>query len=89
MKEHETLQKLRREAYDDLHAQVQHYNNEFIANMRYMESNSASSADSLCSTTSEESEMQDLVELFEAGTVKDYSQLIEWESFKVNKTIPE
>jgi hypothetical protein len=76
---------LRQEAYADLHAQLQHYNDEFITRMRYEESlPSVPSTDSLCSTSSEESTIQDLVGLFEAGSVKDYSQLIEWESYKVS-----
>lgn len=77
------LRQLRREAYDDLHTQLQHYNDEFIANMRSIENDpSLSSTDSLCSANSEDSTMQNLIELFEAGSVKDYSQLIEWELYK-------
>jgi hypothetical protein len=85
------LKQLRKEAYADLHNQLQHYNDEFIAHMRYMENNSSteklsssSSTESLCSTNTEDSAtMQNLIELFEAGSVKDYSKLIEWESDKV------
>lgn len=83
----EYLCKLRQEAYNDLHAQLQSYNDDFIARMQYMESNpSMPSDESLCSTDSDSYEMQSLVDMFEAGTVKDYSQLIEWEeSCQVNK----
>ncbi|GAN00781.1 hypothetical protein MAM1_0002d00205 [Mucor ambiguus] len=74
------LYKLRQEAYNDLHTQIQSYNDEFIARMQYMENNqSMPSNESLCSTDTNSFEMQSLVEMFEAGTVKDYSQLIEWE----------
>ncbi|KAL9559900.1 hypothetical protein PS6_000510 [Mucor atramentarius] len=79
----EYLHKLRQEAYSDLHAQLQSYNDEFIARMQYMESNPLMpSNESWCSTDTDTSEMQSLVEMFEAGTVKDYSQLIEWESYQ-------
>ncbi|KAG2213147.1 hypothetical protein INT47_011296 [Mucor saturninus] len=81
-KEEDHLTKLRQEAYADLHAQLQHYNDEFVARMRYEESlRSVPSTDSICSTGTEDSSIQDLVDLFEAGTVKDYSQLLEWESY--------
>lgn len=86
-KEEEHLKKLRQEAYADLHAQLQHYNDEFITRMRYEESlRSVPSTDSLCSSIAgtEDSSIHDLVDLFEAGTVKDYSQLIEWESYTVS-----
>ncbi|KAI8087209.1 hypothetical protein BDF21DRAFT_460860 [Thamnidium elegans] len=77
------LAKLRQEAYADLHAQLQHYNNEFITRMRYEETvNSLSSTDSSSSESIQDSSIQGLVDLFETSTVKDYSQLIEWESFK-------
>lgn len=86
-KQEEHLNKLRQEAYADLHAQLQHYNDEFITRMRYEESlRSVPSTDSLCSTGTEESTMQDLADLFAAGTVKDYSQLIEWESYTVSNS---
>ncbi|GAA5815308.1 hypothetical protein MFLAVUS_008814 [Mucor flavus] len=79
----EQLTKLRQEAYADLHAQLQHYNDEFVTRMRYEENlNSLSSTDSSFSESSQDTSIQELVELFETGTVKDYSQLIEWESFK-------
>lgn len=91
------LTKLRQEAYADLHATLQNYNDEFVKSMRYMEESnlfSVPSSDSLASsssTSSSEEEqddislsMQNLVDLFEAGTIKDYSQLIEWESFTVS-----
>lgn len=83
----EHLYKLRQEAYNDLHAQLQSYNDDFIARMQYLESNpSMPSDESLCSTDTDTYEMQSLVEMFEAGTVKDYSQLIEWEeSYQVNQ----
>jgi len=83
------LYKLRQEAYNDLHAQLQSYNDEFIARMQYMESNPSMPSDKpLCSTDTDSIEMQSLVEMFEAGTVKDYSQLIEWEeSYQVNQVI--
>jgi hypothetical protein len=80
----EYLSSLRREAYNDLHAQIQTYNDDFIARMQYIESNSsAPSNESSCSTDTESSEMQSLVDMFKVGTVKDYSQLIEWESYQV------
>lgn len=80
----EYLLNLRREAYNDLHAQLQTYNDDFIARMQYIESNSSVPLnESSCSTDTESSEMQSLVDMFEAGTVKDYSQLIEWESYQV------
>jgi hypothetical protein len=94
--EQEVISKLRQEAYADLHATLQHYNDEFITQMRYMEKNHTFSAstDSLSSSNTiataddddddDEIIMQNLVELFEAGTVKDYSQLIEYESYKVS-----
>ncbi|KAL0138518.1 hypothetical protein V8B55DRAFT_1515568 [Mucor lusitanicus] len=76
----EYLYKLRQEAYHDLHVQLQSYNDAFIARMQYMESNPAMSSDeSQCSTDTDSPEMQSLVDMFEAGTVKDYSPLIEWE----------
>ncbi|KAL9552887.1 hypothetical protein MBANPS3_003561 [Mucor bainieri] len=78
----EHLYKLRQEAYHDLHVQLQSYNDEFIARMQYMESNPSMipADESLCSSTDADlPEMQSLVDMFEAGTVKDYSQLIEWE----------
>lgn len=79
------MTKLRQEAYADLHAQLQHYNDEFVTRMRYEENlNSLSSTDSSFSESSQDTSIQELVELFETGTVKDYSQLIEWESFKVS-----
>ncbi|CAO3638918.1 unnamed protein product [Mucor hiemalis] len=82
-KEEAHLTQLRREAYEDLHSQLQLYNDEFIASMRSIENNpSLSSTESLCSANSEDSTMQNLIELFEAGSVKDYSQLIEWELYK-------
>lgn len=83
----EYLYKLRQEAYHDLHVQLQSYNDAFIARMQYMESNPAMSSDeSQCSTDTDSPEMQSLVDMFEAGTVKDYSPLIEWEeSYQVNQ----
>lgn len=79
------MAKLRQEAYADLHTQLQHYNDEFITRMRYEENlNSLSSTDSSFSESSQDTSIQELAELFETGTVKDYSQLIEWESFKVS-----
>lgn len=95
-KEHEEyLLKLRQEAFADLQLQLQNYNDEFINRMRYMENNrdeshlsaspstnSISSASSGSSSDNDEV-MHDLVGLFEAGTVKDYTPLIEWESCKV------
>lgn len=91
---------MRQEAYADLHATLQSYNDEFIRRMRSLEETSklfsVPSTDSLVSSSStvtsseaEEDEislsLQNLVDLFEAGSIKDYSQLIEWETFQVNK----
>jgi hypothetical protein len=97
------LKKLRQEAFADLQLQLQHYNDEFISRMRYIENNrghlaASPSTESLCSTSSTSSStstssssddsviMHDLVELFEAGTVKDYTPLIEWELCRVRCT---
>ncbi|KAI9365917.1 hypothetical protein BD770DRAFT_423779 [Pilaira anomala] len=85
----EELTKLRQEAYADLQAQLEHYNHEFITRMRYEEtmgssfsSSSSASSSSSSSEGEEDSSIEELVDLFDSGTVKDYSQLIEWESFK-------
>lgn len=84
------MTKLRQEAYADLQAQLEHYNHEFITRMRYEETMGSSSSSSPASSSSSSSEgeedgsIEELVHLFDSGTVKDYSQLIEWESFKVS-----
>ncbi|CEP18485.1 hypothetical protein [Parasitella parasitica] len=79
----EYLLRMRQEAYNDLHSQIQTYNNDFIAQMQFIESNqSVPSNESFCSTDTESPEIQSLVDMFQAGTVKDYSQLVEWESYQ-------
>ncbi|KAI8994808.1 hypothetical protein BDB01DRAFT_831755 [Pilobolus umbonatus] len=75
------LDGLRQEAYTELHEQIKCYNEEFIAHMKSMEEgklNTVPSMESLCSTGSEDS-VEELVDLFKTGSIKDYSELVEWD----------
>ncbi|KAG0181719.1 hypothetical protein DFQ29_007385 [Apophysomyces sp. BC1021] len=88
------LAELRQEAYSELHQQMQSYNDTFVAHMRQLEGTQCEKLEELGSTSSssysssssnvdeeevQERAMQTLVEMLEAGSVKDYSPLLEWE----------
>ncbi|KAI8878551.1 hypothetical protein K501DRAFT_287819 [Backusella circina FSU 941] len=65
------LEQLQKEAFDELRLQLQHYNDEFITRMRYIEQ----TRDYLYKE--QDDDMQELQACFNAASVKDYSQLIE------------
>ncbi|KAF7726730.1 hypothetical protein EC973_008504 [Apophysomyces ossiformis] len=88
------LEELRQEAYSELHQQMQSYNDTFVAHMRQLEetqcgkledlgsmasSSYSSSSSNVDEEEAQEQSMQALIEMFEAGSVKDYSPLLEWE----------
>ncbi|KAI8388229.1 uncharacterized protein BYT42DRAFT_559388 [Radiomyces spectabilis] len=84
------LAELRKEAYTELHQQMQSYNDTFVAQMRHLEEKSPNSllvpADDsyngkpcLEETDGQERAIQELSDMLEAGTIKDYSRLVEWQ----------
>lgn len=84
--------KLRQEAYEEFYHHVQSYNDSFVARMRYQEehpdsipinnvtttsSSSSSSSVSSISSSTTDSDLSDIITQLEAGSVKDYTLLLE------------
>ncbi|OAD75345.1 hypothetical protein PHYBLDRAFT_143601 [Phycomyces blakesleeanus NRRL 1555(-)] len=88
---------LRKEAYSELHRQVEPYNDKFVANMRHIEAIEGSgvpfqtlfgslSSDTTGSEKSKHNQnvdtLEDLITTIGKGSIKDYSVFTEWELSK-------
>ncbi|KAI9004877.1 hypothetical protein CLU79DRAFT_782170 [Phycomyces nitens] len=86
-----TLVNLRKEAYSELHRQVESYNDKFVANMRHLEAieDSGVPFETLVGLSGKPTEdkhvndpLEDLIVSISKGSVKDYSPFTEWELSK-------
>ncbi|KAI7871609.1 hypothetical protein BDF14DRAFT_1076356 [Spinellus fusiger] len=90
----QSIQVLRDEAYMDFHSSMQRYNDSFVAHMRCLESSvndpSARLLSPYDSSIDHQKEdealgMNDLLYRMEFSSMKDYSQLLEYESNQVRR----